>query len=92
MKYENRKTHNMIFLMLGHRFKSIWILSSFVGWEQGVQEIFISYVGQMSWTLASFDKLIKDIVLLGLQFGYFWANCKYKWTNRRACQERGVNF
>jgi hypothetical protein len=36
MKYENKKTHNMIFVMLDPRFKSLWILSSFVGWEQGV--------------------------------------------------------
>jgi hypothetical protein len=35
-KYENRKAHNMIFLMLDPRFKSIRIISSFVGKEQGV--------------------------------------------------------
>jgi hypothetical protein len=35
-KYENRKAHNMIFLMLDPRFKSFHILSSFVGREQGV--------------------------------------------------------
>jgi hypothetical protein len=35
-KYENRKTHNMIFLMLYPRFKSLHIVSSFVGKEKGV--------------------------------------------------------
>jgi hypothetical protein len=35
-KYENRKTHNMIFLMLNPRLKSLHIISSFVGREQGV--------------------------------------------------------
>jgi hypothetical protein len=30
-KYENRKVHNMIFLMLDPRFKSLRIVSSFVG-------------------------------------------------------------
>jgi hypothetical protein len=32
-KYENRKTNNMIFLMLNPRFKSLQIISSFVGRE-----------------------------------------------------------
>jgi hypothetical protein len=31
MKYEKRKTHNMIFVMLDPKFKSLQILSSFVG-------------------------------------------------------------
>jgi hypothetical protein len=35
-KYENRKAHNMIFLMLDPRFKNLHIISSFVGREQGV--------------------------------------------------------
>jgi len=35
-KYEYKKVHNMIFLMLDPRFKSLRILSSFVGREQGV--------------------------------------------------------
>jgi hypothetical protein len=35
-KYENKKTHNIIFLMLEPRFKSLHIISSFVGQEQGV--------------------------------------------------------
>jgi hypothetical protein len=32
-KDENRKAHNLIFLMLDLRFKSFCIISSFVGWE-----------------------------------------------------------
>jgi hypothetical protein len=35
-KYENRRAHNMIFLTLDPRFKSLCIISSFVGREQGV--------------------------------------------------------
>jgi hypothetical protein len=35
-KYENKKAHNMISLMLHPRFKSLCIMSSFVGREQGV--------------------------------------------------------
>jgi len=35
-KYENRKVHNMISLMLDPRFKSLRIVFSFVGREQGV--------------------------------------------------------
>jgi hypothetical protein len=35
-KYENKKAHNMIFLMLNPRFKNLCIVSSFVGREQGV--------------------------------------------------------
>jgi hypothetical protein len=35
-KYENKKAHNMNFLMLDIRFKSLRIVSSFVGREQGV--------------------------------------------------------
>ncbi len=35
-KYENRKAHNMISLMLNPRFKSLRIKSSFVGREQGI--------------------------------------------------------
>jgi hypothetical protein len=35
-KYENKKAHNMIYLMLNPRFKSFHIISSFVGKEQGV--------------------------------------------------------
>ncbi len=35
-KYENKKAHNMISLMLDPRFKSLRIVPSFVGKEQGV--------------------------------------------------------
>jgi hypothetical protein len=35
-KYKNRKIHNMISLMLDPRLKSLRIISSFVGREQGV--------------------------------------------------------
>jgi len=35
-KYENRKVHNMISLMLNVRFKSFHIISSFVEREQGI--------------------------------------------------------
>jgi hypothetical protein len=35
-KCENKKVHNMISLMLDPRFKSLHIISSFVGKEQGV--------------------------------------------------------
>jgi hypothetical protein len=35
-KYENKKTHNMNSLMLNPMFKSLQILPSFVGLEQGV--------------------------------------------------------
>jgi len=35
-KYENKKAHNMISLMLDPRFKNLCIISSFVGREQGV--------------------------------------------------------
>jgi hypothetical protein len=35
-KYENRKAHNMISLMLDPRFQSLRIISSFVGREQGI--------------------------------------------------------
>ncbi len=35
-KYKNKNTHNMIYLMLDHRFKNLHIISSFVGCEQGV--------------------------------------------------------
>ncbi len=35
-KYEIKKAHNMISLMLDPKFKSIHIISSFVGREQGV--------------------------------------------------------
>jgi hypothetical protein len=34
--YDKRKIHNMIFLMLNPRYKSLRIISSFVGREQGV--------------------------------------------------------
>jgi myosin-crossreactive antigen len=35
-KYENKKAHNMISLMLDPKFKSLGIISSFVGKERGV--------------------------------------------------------
>jgi hypothetical protein len=35
-KYENKKAHNMISLMLDPKFKSLHIIFSFVGREQGV--------------------------------------------------------
>jgi hypothetical protein len=48
------KAHNMIFLMLDPRFKSLHIIFSFVGREQGVARVekydkinFVSYVGEM---------------------------------------------
>ncbi len=27
-----------------------------------------------------------------MQFGYFWAYCKYKWINKRACQQVAIDF
>jgi len=35
-KYDNRKAHNMVSLMLDPKFKSFYIIFSFVGKEQGV--------------------------------------------------------
>ncbi len=35
-QYENKKAHNMISLMLDPKFKSLCLVSSFVGREQGV--------------------------------------------------------
>jgi hypothetical protein len=35
-KYDNRKAHNMVSLMLNPKLKSFYIISSFVGKEQGV--------------------------------------------------------
>jgi hypothetical protein len=35
-KYKNKNTHNMISLMLNPRLKNLHIISSFVGYEQGV--------------------------------------------------------
>jgi len=53
-KYENKKAHNMISLMFDPRFKSLCLVSSFLGKEQGVvlveeyEKILVSYVGKMS--------------------------------------------
>jgi hypothetical protein len=53
-KYEGKKTHNMVSLMLDLKFKNLHIVSSFVGKEHGVvvvqeyDKISISYVGKMS--------------------------------------------
>jgi hypothetical protein len=53
-KYESRKVHNMIFLMLDPMFENIHIISSFVGREQGValveeydKKILVSFIGEM---------------------------------------------
>jgi hypothetical protein len=35
-KYEEKKAHNMLSLMLDARFKSLHLVSSFIGCEQGV--------------------------------------------------------
>jgi len=35
-KYEERKAHNMFSLMLNPRFKSLGLVSSFVGCEKGI--------------------------------------------------------
>jgi hypothetical protein len=35
-KYEERKTHNMLSLMLDSQFKNLHLVSSFVGCEQGI--------------------------------------------------------
>ncbi len=45
-KYEKKKVHNMISLMLNPRFKSFCIISSFVGREQGI--IFVKEYDRIS--------------------------------------------
>jgi len=53
-KYEGKKTHNMVSLMLDLKYKNLHIVSSFVGKNHGVvavqeyDKISISYVGKMS--------------------------------------------
>ncbi len=63
-KYEIKKVHNMIFLILDPKFKSLRIISSFVRREQGVAFVeeydkknLVSYVGEMPWAFASFNKV-----------------------------------
>jgi hypothetical protein len=34
MKYEKRKTHNMLSLLLDPRFKNLRLVSSFIGWKK----------------------------------------------------------
>ncbi len=52
-KYENRKAHSMIFLMLDPKFKSPHKMSSFVGRSKvllllkNMIKILVSYVGEM---------------------------------------------
>ncbi len=36
MKYDDKKSHNINFFMREPRIKNLQIISSFVGWEQGV--------------------------------------------------------
>ncbi len=82
-KYDNRKAHNIYFLMLDLKLKSLFIISSFVGKEQGV--VLVEKYDKKSL----YPMLIKchehlhplvrsnrhfvnqDNFLLGLQFGYF---------------------
>ncbi len=53
-KIDEKKAHNMLTLMLGPRFKSLWLVSFFIGYDQGV-----AIVGQddtmslhpMSWNV-----------------------------------------
>jgi hypothetical protein len=34
-KFEKKKVHNIMFLMLDPRFKNLWLVSSFISLEQG---------------------------------------------------------
>jgi len=38
-KYENKKTHNMLILMLNPRFESFKLVASFISWEQIVSMV-----------------------------------------------------
>jgi hypothetical protein len=83
MKYENKKTHNMIFVMLDPRFKSLQILSSFVGWGKGVSlvekydrkslyHMLVKCYEHLHPLIRSIYKFCSPTYfLLGLQFGYF---------------------
>jgi hypothetical protein len=90
--------------MLNPRFKSSCIVSSFVGREQGVvlveeydRKTLYPMLVKCHEHLHPLVRLNKNwvdqnIFWAGLQFGYFWANCKHKWTNIRACEEEVVGF
>ncbi len=95
-----KKTHNIISLMLDpRRLHSIFICwkgtrccCSWI-WE----EIFITYVREIPWIFASFDKVLNGCCrsryfLLRLKFGYLKINCKYKWINERACPKGTIDF
>jgi hypothetical protein len=85
-KYKEKKTHNMVPLMLDPRFKSLHIISSFVGRDQEVvvkeydeKSLYLMLVNVMNiCILMRKVLLIKIYFLSGLQFEYFLANCKYK--------------
>ncbi len=103
-KYENRKAHNMIFLMLDSRFKSLCIISSFVAREQGdvlVEEydrktlyLMLVKCHEHLHSLVRWNKncIDQNIFWAWLQFWYFWANCKHKWTNKRTYEEGVAGF
>ncbi len=96
--YDNKKTHNMISLMLDLRYKNLCIISSSVGKEQGVvlvEEYDRKFLYPMlvkchehlhPLVRSKRNFVDHDIYFLSwLQFGYIWTNYKHKWTNRKTC-------
>lgn len=78
-KYDEKKGHNMLSLMLDLGFKSLKLIFSFIGHELKVAiiesmiiEILVSYVLEaLSWF---------TFIILFKKFGYFWNGIKHKWT------------
>jgi hypothetical protein len=90
--------------MLDPRFKSLHIVSSFVGWKKNVSLVeeydkksLYPMLVKCHEHLHPFIRLNKyyvdqDIFLLRLQFGHFWTNYNSKQISRRACQEGFAKF
>ncbi len=104
MKYENKKTHNMISLMLDPGFKSLWIISSFVGWEQGVSLVekydkkFLHpmlvkcYEHLYPLIRSNIQILFTKIFFIKIAIWIFLNRLQTQANQWRACQERDVNF
>jgi hypothetical protein len=97
-----KKTYNMLSLMLDSKFQNLCLMSFFIGCEQGVAIIeeydarfshpmFLKcYHHCLQWLNQKMNLLTKQ--WCKSYFGYLWHGNQNKWTNKRDCQKKVLNF
>ncbi len=85
-KFDERKTYNMLVLMLEPRFKSLRLVFSFIGHDQRVAMV-EQYI-LCSWNVIITCIYRKNLIMVLLTIGYFSNDIKEYWINTKKLVKR----